>query len=111
METVSSNEAPGTKFKTQLSHPVAADGKVVLPAGTTITVGKVESSRRMLSSRERLTASLIEATVGGKVIPIKTGILNLENFTGSSGVSYAHDFYHVPAKRTLTFKLSQPLQF
>jgi hypothetical protein len=110
LEVVSSNEAPGTKFKTQLSHPVAANGKVVLPAGTTIT-GKVESSRRMLSSRERLTASLIEATVGGRVIPIKTGIINLENFTGSSGVSFAHDYYHVPAKRTLKFQLSQPLQF
>ena len=104
LEVITSSEAPGTKFTVELRHAVGS-----LPAGAKLT-GKVVSSRRMMSSRERLTAELTDATVGNKTVPIKTVVLNLENFTGASGVSYAHEFYHVPAGRTLKFTLSQPLQ-
>jgi hypothetical protein len=104
LEVIASSEAPGTKFSVQLRHAVGS-----LPAGSKLT-GKVVSSRRMLSSRERLTATLTDATVGNKTVPIKTAVLNLENFTGASGVSFAHDFYHVPTGRTLQFTLTQPLQ-
>jgi hypothetical protein len=104
LEVIASSEAPGTKFNVELRHAVGS-----LPAGSKLS-GKVVSSRRMMSSRERLTAELTEATVGNKTVPMKTAVLNLENFTGSSGVSFAHEFYHVPAGRTLKFSLSQPLQ-
>lgn len=110
LEVISSSEARGTKFKAQLLHSVSVQGGKALPAGTSMT-GQVESSRRMLSHPERLTVSLIEATIAGKTVPIKTAAINLENFTNSRGVSFAHDYYQVAAGRNLKFQLAQPAQF
>lgn len=110
LDTVHSTDAPGTRFAAQLASNVAVNGKVILPAGTKLS-GKIETSRRMASSTQRLTVNLTEVVVGGRVVPIKTtGARELSNdFMTKRGVGVSRGAYTVAAGKRLEFQLAQSL--
>lgn len=109
---VSSTDAPGTRFAAQLANNVAVNGKVILPAGTKVS-GKVETSRQMVSSTQRLTVNLTDVQAGGRVVPIKTtGARPLSNdFKTKRGIAVSRAAYTVPAGKRIEFQLAQPLSF
>ena len=79
LDAVSSTDAPGTRFSAQLVNNVAVNEKAVLPAGTKLS-GKIETSRRMVSSSQRLTVNLTDVKAGGRAVSIKTtGARELSN--------------------------------
>ncbi len=105
-DTISSNEAPGTRFSAVLAHGVTG-----FPSDAAFT-GKVVTSKRMQSSKERLTVDLVEVTIGGKTQHIKTtGAVPLESYTSSHGTSYSPGHYQVAQGRKLSFRLEKPLTF
>jgi len=110
LNAVSSTDAAGTHFGAQLANNVAINGKVILPAGTKLS-GKIETSRRMASSTQRLTVDLTAVQVGGHAVPIKTtGARELSNdFQTKRGVSVSRAAYTVPAGKRIEFQLAQPL--
>jgi hypothetical protein len=110
LHAVSSTDVQGTRFAARLAHNVAVNGKVVLPAGTKLS-GKVQSSRRLASSSQRLTVDLTDMQIGGQVIPIKTtGAQELSNdYKTRHGVGISRGTYTVPAGKHLQFHLAQPL--
>ena len=110
LNAISSTDAPGTRFAAQLANNVAVNGKAILSAGTKLS-GKVETSRRMVSSTQRLTVNLTEVVVGGRVVPIKTtGARELSNdFQTKRGISVSRAAYTVPAGKRIEFQLAQPL--
>jgi hypothetical protein len=110
LDVITSADAPGTKFHTELVRPVSLQGRVVLPAGTKI-MGKVETSRRMASSDDRLSVNLTEVMVNGRAHLLKTtGAVHPVNFTTSRGVAVTRGYYNVARGKTLEFRLAQPLQ-
>lgn len=112
LETITSVDAVGTSFPVQLADNVVVNGKVVLPAGTKLT-GKVVSSRRTVSSTQRLQVDLTQAMVGGRTIPITTtGASQLDNtrFKTRNDVSVSRAGYTVPAGRVIQFHLAKPVQ-
>lgn len=110
LDVITSADAPGTKFHTELVQPVTVQGRVVLPAGTKI-MGKVETSRRMASSDDRLSVNLTDVIIGGRHHPLKTtGAVHPVNFTTSRGVAVTRGYYNVARGKTLQFTLAQPLQ-
>jgi hypothetical protein len=110
LNAISSTDAPGTRFTAQLANSVAVNGKVILPAGTKLP-GKVETSRRMVSSTQRLTVNLTEVVVGGRAVAIKTtGARELSNdFQTKRGIGVSRGAYTVPAGKRIEFQLAQPL--
>ena len=110
LDAVSSTDAPGTRFAAQLANNVAVNGKVILPAGTKLS-GKIETSRRMVSSSQRLTVDLTDVKAGGRAVSIKTtGARELSNdFKTRSGVGVSRGAYTVRAGKRLEFQLAQPL--
>ena len=110
LDAISSTDAPGTRFAARLTTNVAVNGKVVLPAGTKLS-GKIETSRRMVSSTQKLTVNLTEVQVGGRAVSIKTtGARELSNdFKTKRGISVSRAAYTVPAGAQLEFQLAQPL--
>src|SRR3954470_17810154 len=89
-DTIASNANPGSHFGAVVAH-----GSAGFPADATFT-GKVVTSKRMQSSKERLTVDLVEVTVGGKKHHLKTtGPISLESYTSSRGTSFSPGFYHV----------------
>ncbi len=109
LDSISSTEAPGTRFSAQLAHKVVVGGKVVLPAGTKL-VGKIETSRRMHASSDRLTVNLTGVMLGASAVPLKTvGAVSLEGYTTARGVSVSRGAYVVAAGRKIEFRLAQPL--
>lgn len=108
LDAISSTDAPGIRFTTQLANNVAVNGKVVLPAGTKLS-GKVETSRRMVSSNQRLTVNLTDVQIGGRAVSIKTtGARPLSNdFQTKSGISVSRVAYTVPADKRIEFHLAQ----
>lgn len=112
-QTITSVDAIGTRVPMQLAGDLVEKGKVLLRAGTPMT-GKVTSSRRTVSSNQRLKVDLTQATVGGRTIPIKTtGPVQLDNtrFNTRNDRSVSRASYPVPAGRVIQFQLAQPLQF
>ena len=78
-ETITSVDSIGTRVPMQLANNVSAGGKVVLPAGTRL-MGKVTSSRKMVSSNAKLKVDITAVNVGGRSIPVKTtGASQLDN--------------------------------
>ena len=71
LNAVSSTDAPGTRFAAQLANSVTVNGKVILPSGTKLS-GKIETSKRLVSSSQRLTVNLTDVQVGGRAVSIKT---------------------------------------
>lgn len=112
LEAVTSTDTPGTRFAAQLVNNVAVNGKVILPVGTKVT-GKIETSRRMVSSTERLTVNLIEVQAGGRAVPIKTtGARPLSNdYKTKGGTGISRGAYKVIAGKRIEFQLAQPLNF
>jgi len=110
LDAVVSTDTPGTRFAAQLANNVAVNGKVILPAGTKFS-GKIETSRRMVSSSQRLTVNLTEVQAGGHAVPIKTtGAQPLSNdYQTKRGVSVSRAAYTVPAGKQIQFQLAQPL--
>ena len=110
LDAVSSTDAPGTRFSAQLANNIAINGKVILPAGTKL-LGKVETSRRMVSSTQRLTVNLTDVHVGGGIVSIKTtGARELSNdFKTKRGIGVSRGAYTVPAGARIQFQLAQPL--
>lgn len=111
LDLITSADAPGTKFHTELVHPVSVQGRVVLPAGTKI-MARVETSRRLASSGQKLSVNLTEVIVAGRHHPLRTtGAVQPVNFTTSRGVAVTRGYYNVARGKTLEFRLAQPLQF
>ena len=110
LNAISSTDAPGTRFSAQLANNVAVNGKVILPAGTKLS-GQIETSRRMVSSSQRLTVNLTEVQVGGHPVPIKTtGARSLSNdFQTRRGIEVSRAAYTVPAGKRIAFQLALPL--
>jgi hypothetical protein len=110
LNAVSSTDAPGMRFAAQLANNVAINGKVILPAGTKFS-GKVETSRRTVSSSQRLTVNLTDVQVGGQTVPIKTaGARELGNdYKTKGGIAVSRAAYTVPAGKRIEFHLAQPL--
>jgi hypothetical protein len=110
LDTVSSTDTPGTRFTAQLVNNVAVNGKVVLPAGTRF-LAKIETSRRIVSSSQRLTVDLTDVQFGGRAVSIKTtGARELSNdFKTRRGVGVSRGAYTVTAGKRLEFQLAQPL--
>jgi hypothetical protein len=110
LNAVASTDTVGTRFAAQLSNNVAVNGKVILPAGTRVS-GKIETSRRTVSSSQRLTVNLTDVQIGGRAVPIKTtGARELNNdYKTKRGVSVSRAAYTVPAGKQIEFQLAQPL--
>jgi hypothetical protein len=110
LNAVSSTDAPGTRFAAKLASNVAINGKVLLPAGTKLS-GKIQTSRRLASSSQRLTVDLTDVLVGGHTVPIKTsGARELSNdYKTKGGVAVSRATYTVPAGKRIEFQLAQPL--
>jgi hypothetical protein len=110
LDAVSSTDAPGTRFSAQLANNVAVNGKVILPGGTKLS-GKIETSRRMVSSAQRLTVNLTDVKAGGRTVSIKTtGARELSNdFKTRRGIGVSRAAYTVPAGKRIEFQLAQPL--
>jgi hypothetical protein len=110
LQTVSSIDMPGTPAPAQLVEPVAVNGKVVLPAGTYFS-GKIITSRRLISSGDRLTVNLTEVRLGGRDIPITTTGPRLlaNNFRASSDVKVSLAWDTIAAGKRLQFQLARPL--
>jgi hypothetical protein len=110
LQAVSSTDVQGTRFAVRLSHNVAVAGKAILPVGTKFS-GKVQTSRRLASSSQRLTVDLTDVQIGGRVIPIRTtGARELSNDRETRrGVQVSRGAYTVAAGKRLEFHLAQPL--
>jgi hypothetical protein len=110
LQTVSSIDMPGTPVPAQLVQPVAVNGKVVLPAGTYFS-GKIITSRRLISTSDRLTVNLTGVRLGGRDIPITTTGPRLlaNNFRASSDVKVSLAWDTIAAGKRLQFQLAQPL--
>jgi hypothetical protein len=114
LDTISSQDVPGTRFAAQLQNNVAVKGTVLLRAGTRLS-GKIATSKRTHhNSYEKLTVDITEATVGGRAVPIKTtGAYHLDNtnFKTRNDRYVSRPSYHVAAGRLMEFRLAQPLTF
>jgi len=111
LNTITSSDATGTRLHTELMGNITVQGRVVLPAGTKIN-GRVESSRRLASSKDRLSVDLTEVIIGGRSHPLRTtGPVHPVNFTTSRGVAVTRGFYTFARGKTITFHLGQPLTF
>lgn len=110
LHAVSSTDVQGTRFATRLAHNVTVNGKVILPAGTKFSA-KVQTSRRLASSSQRLTVDLTDVQIGGHVIAIRTtGARELSNdYKTKRGVQVSRGTYTVAAGKHLEFHLAQPL--
>ena len=110
LQTVSSIDAPGTPVPAQLLQSLAVNGKVVLPAGTYFS-GKIITSRRLISSRDRLTVDLTGMRIGGRDIPITTTAPRLlaNNFRASSEVKVSQVWDTIAAGKRLKFQLARPV--
>ncbi len=112
LEAVTSSDAPGTRFAAQLANNVAVKGKVILPAGTKVS-GKIATSRRTVSTSDRLTVDIIDVQVGGRTVPIKTtGPRPLSNdYKALNKTGVSRGYYKVIVGKRIEFQLAQPLNF
>ena len=110
LQTVSSIDMPGTPVPAQLVEPIAVTGKVVLPAGAYFS-GKIITSRRLISSGDRLTVNLTAVRLGGRDIPITTTGPRLlaNNFRASSDVKVSLAWDTIAAGKRLQFQLARPV--
>ena len=110
LQTVSSIDARGTPVPAQLGEPLAVNGKAVLPAGTYF-IGKIVTSRRLMSTSDRLTVDLVGVRVGGRDIPITTTGPRLlaNNFRASSEVKVSQAWDTIAAGKRLQFQLARPV--
>ena|ERR1051325_1370712 len=111
LETITSVDTIGTRFPTELAGNVVLNGKVLLHTGTRFS-GRVVTSRRLHSSNARLTVELTQAAIGGKTVPVKTNVYQVDNnrFKSRNDVSVSRAGYPVNVGTVLHFRLAQPMQ-
>jgi hypothetical protein len=110
LQTVSSIDIRGTPVPAQLVEPVAVNGKVVLPAGTYFS-GKIITSRRLISSADRLTVDLTGVRLAGRDIPVTTTGPRLlaNNFRASGDVKVSRVWDTIAAGKRMQFQLARPV--
>ena len=109
--TISSRDTAGKPFKGHLLQDVQVNGKVVLAAGTPVA-GVVESPQvRAGSSTRPLSLKLTQISVGGRMVPIKTGSFETKDagVKARSGIRVTGGAFLLSPGTTLQFRLSQPL--
>lgn len=112
LDTLSSVDAPGTRFAAQLENNILVNGKVVVQTGTRLS-GRVETSKRLTTSSQRLTVNITSLELDGRSVPVKTtGAYPLENnnYKTRRGVSVSRHSYVVPVGRKMEFRLAEPLK-
>lgn len=110
LRAISSVDVRGAPAPAQLERAITVHGKVAIPAGTHLG-GKVVSSRRLVSSNEKLTIDLTSVHLAGHDLPITTtGPQFLSNdIRTSRGVSVSRANYTVASGKRMQFKLARPL--
>ena len=109
---ISSHATAGRHFTAILDQSLAANGSVVLKAGTHVS-GIIRSSRgsRSTTSSSPLTLALTAIAANGRMVPIKTTSVEPQGAktTRSSrgGFSFGENIF--PAGTRLEFRLSQPV--
>ena len=113
LSTITSVDARGTRVPAQLARPLLAQGKVVIPAGAKV-MAHVVTSRRIHSSKERLTVDITEIHFNGRNHAVRTTgpylVENL-NWKTTTGGTVSRGGYAVRSGRVLHFQLAQPLTF
>ena len=112
LNTIHSNDRVGRTFTAQLDQGVVANGKVVLQAGTKFH-GKIEASQANPRNSQPLTLNLIDVSVNGRTIPIKTvSGFQVENIA-KRGAARARGIsvwpFVAPHGTKMEFRLAQPL--
>jgi hypothetical protein len=109
---ISSHATPGRHFTAVLDQNLAANGSVVLKAGTHVS-GIIQTSRgsRSTTSSSPLTLVLTSIAVNGRMVAIKTASLEPQGAktTRSSRGSFSFGENIFPAGTRLEFRLSQPV--
>jgi hypothetical protein len=109
---VSSVDPPGRAVPFQLGHPIAVNGKTLIPAGTHLG-GKVATSRRLVHAGNELTVDVTSVHLAGHDIPLSTtGPQFLSNdIKTRNNTSISRSNYTVAAGKLMQFKLARPLVF
>lgn len=109
---ISSHARPGRHFTAVLDQNLAANGGVVLKAGTHVS-GIIQTSRgsRSTTSSSPLTLVLTSIAANGRTVPIKTASVEPQGAktTRSSRGSFSFGENIFPAGTRLEFRLSQPV--
>ena len=109
---ISSHATPGQHFTGVLDQNLAANGGVVLKAGTHVS-GIIQASRgsRSTTSSSPLTLALTAVAANGRMVPIKTASVEPQGAktTRSSRGSFSFGENLFPAGTRLEFRLAQPL--
>jgi len=112
LNTIHSNDRVGRTFTAQLDQNVVVNGKVVLQAGTKFH-GKIEASQANPRNSQPLTLNLIDVSVNGRTIPIKTvNGFQLENKAKvgrakARGISVGS--FVAPHGTKMEFRIAQPV--
>jgi hypothetical protein len=112
VNTIHSTDRVGRTFTAQLDQDVTTNGKAVLPKGTKFH-GKIEASQANPRNSQPLTLNLIDVSVNGRTIPIKTvSGFQLENTAKvgrakTRGISVGP--FVAPHGTQMQFRLAQPL--
>jgi len=111
-KNIYARDPAGRRFETRLARPVAAQGKVLVPTGTTV-MGKVKSPWfTVASSTRRLTLLLREIVIHGKSVPIKTEEFEAENPSPARTRGGAHvtlGAFILKPGTILQFRLKEPM--
>jgi hypothetical protein len=107
-ETIRSTDPVGKKFAGQLYRDVAANGKVLLRAGTGV-VGSVKKSRGLGS--KPMILDLKQLTIGQRVVPVSTEGFRADYtyFTTRRGVSVGGGYFQLRVGTRMQFRLSKPV--
>jgi hypothetical protein len=111
--TITSVDAAGTRVDAVLARPLSSHGRVAAPAGSKV-MGRIVTSRRQHSSKDRLTVDITEISFNGRGHPIRTTgpvLVDNLNWKTSTGGTVSRGGYAVRAGRNLHFQLAQPLVF
>jgi hypothetical protein len=113
LSTITSVDAVGTRVPSELARPLLSNGRAVIPAGASVK-GRVITSRRLHSSKDRLTVDITEIHFNGRAHAIRTTgavLVDNLNWVTNTGNTITRAGYAVRAGRVLHFQLAQPLTF
>jgi hypothetical protein len=107
-ETIRSTDPVGKKFAAQLYRDVAANGKLLLHAGTG-ALGRVKKSRGLGS--KPLILDLTQLSIGQRVVPITTEGFRADYtyLTTRRGVSVGGGYFQLRVGTRMQFRLSKPV--
>jgi hypothetical protein len=112
VDSVSSNDRVGKTFATKLDQDVAAQGKILLPAGTKV-LGRVETSRADSRRPNPLSVNLTSISSEGRTVPIKTdGAFQPKGkpkTTRQARTGVSAGSLTLPPGTKMEFRLAQPL--